>query len=152
MRFFRLVLLPALLAATARAAPPLALGDNERLVYHVSWAVLPSVGVIDVTAHAETDPAGTKLLRIVTDTRTRGVASLLLPFEARAESLFDVATGRLVWLGESSDKRGQSAAHDSQGRHAHSRNMKFLLGRHMCFGRPLKGIDHEFLGFTVHGF
>jgi len=105
------VLLPALLAATARAAPPLALGDNERLVYHVSWAVLPSVGVIDVTAHAETDPAGTKLLRIVTDTRTRGVASLLLPFEARAESLFDVATGRLVWLGESSDKRGQSAAH-----------------------------------------
>jgi hypothetical protein len=105
-----LLALPAL-AAPSRPAARLALGAGEMLVYRVSWAVLPSVGEIRVSAEPATDPEGKHLLRITTDTRTRGLASLLLPFDAHAESLFDADSGRLVWLGEASDKRGRPAAH-----------------------------------------
>jgi len=112
MTFFRILWIPALLGAVvpAPAAPRLALGDNERLVYHVS-CVLPSVGEIEVTAHAATDPTGARLLRIDTTSRSRGLAHLILPFDVRAESLFDTRSGRLVWQGESSETRGKSVAH-----------------------------------------
>jgi hypothetical protein len=112
-----LLFLFPVLAAAAAAAPavrPLALGDNERLVYHVSWVFLPAVGEIVVSAHAVSDPRGTHLLRIDSRTGTRGLARLLLPFEARAESLYDSSTSRLIWLGESSEKRGKPNAHSVQ--------------------------------------
>ncbi len=55
--------------------------------------------------------AGTPQLRIVSTTATRGLARLLLPFDARAESLFDPVTGRLTWLGENSRNRAEKASH-----------------------------------------
>ncbi len=113
IRLFRILCIVSLAGAAlqSRAAPRLALGENEKLVYHVSWAVLPAVGEIQVSAQAATDPTGTRLLRIVSTTRTRGLAYLLLPFKARSESLFDMSSGRLIWLGESSEKHGKSIAH-----------------------------------------
>jgi hypothetical protein len=103
----------AFLAILGRApgAPPMALGNNESLTYHVSWAVVPGAGEIKVSAQATTSLTGTPLLRIVSTTATRGLARLLLPFSARAESLFDPVTGRLMWLGESSQNRREKAAH-----------------------------------------
>ena len=61
-------------ARTAGAPPQLALGDDESLVYRVSWALLPSVGEIRVSAKAATGAGGGSLMRIVTTTRTRGLA------------------------------------------------------------------------------
>jgi len=112
-RAWLLFLLPALpvVAAPGSSVRQLALGDNERLVYHVSWVFLPAVGEISVSAHGVTDPQGKHLLRIDSKTGTRGLARLLLPFEARAESLYDATTSRLIWLGESSEKRGKPNAH-----------------------------------------
>ena len=98
-------------ARAAAPARPLALADDETLVYRVSWALLPSVGEIRVSAKAATGAGGDRLMRIVTTTRTRGLAYLLLPFEARAESLFDIDSGRLIRLGESSSKRGRTNSH-----------------------------------------
>jgi Protein of unknown function (DUF3108) len=115
--WFARVLLAALAIAgiqpaRAVAAPsPLALGDDERLVYRVSWALLPSVGEIRVSASSGAGPGGARVVRVLTTTRTRGLAHLLLPFEARADSLFDATSGRLVRLEESSDKRGRSNTH-----------------------------------------
>jgi hypothetical protein len=109
----RLLPFLALLAAVrcAAAAPVLALGNGESLVYHVSWVVVPGAGEIQVSAQSAVDSAGRRQLRIFSTTSTRGLARLLLPFEARAESLFDPASGRLLWLGESSEQRSRSAAH-----------------------------------------
>lgn len=95
------------------AANRLGLGDQEVLTYHVFWAVLPGgVGSIEVAAHAAIDPAtGAPQMRVVTTTATRGLAYLLLPFEARSESLFDANTGRLLSLDESSLTRAKSNVH-----------------------------------------
>jgi hypothetical protein len=97
--------------SAVHASPTLALGDNESLVYHVSWIVVPGAGEIKVSAHAAKDARGAPQLRIVSTTATRGLARLLLPFDARAESLFDIDSGHLVSLGESSETNGEKAAH-----------------------------------------
>ena len=97
--------------AFADAAPQAALGDNESFTYKVAWAILPGVGEINVDAHATRGPGAVPLLSVVTRTETRGLARLILPFKARAESLFDPPTGRLVSLEESSSVRTRADHH-----------------------------------------
>jgi hypothetical protein len=89
----------------------LAVADGEMLTYHVSWMMLPGVGSVTVKAVSATDPTGAPLLRVISTTATRGLAYLILPFEARSESLFDSATGHLIWIGESSQTRKKHKAH-----------------------------------------
>jgi len=97
--------------ALAHAAPPEALGDNESLTYKVTWAILPGVGEITVNAHAASGASAKPLLSIFTHTETRGFAHLILPFAANAKSVFDVSTGRLVSLEESSALRRRVDSH-----------------------------------------
>ena len=111
MNFFRLLWIVPLISPGLAATPLLPMGDNESLLYHVSWVIVPGAGEITINGHAATDPVGASLMRIVTRTSTRGLAHFILPFEARAESLFDVASGRLLWLGESSKTRNKQDAH-----------------------------------------
>ncbi|MGD1032778.1 MAG: DUF3108 domain-containing protein [Opitutaceae bacterium] len=115
MRFSRPIhclLLGSLSAsAFARAAPLAGLGDKESLTYKVAWAILPGIGEITVNAHATSGAGATALLSVVTHTETRGIARLLLPFEAKAESLFDPPTGRLLALEESSAMRSKTDSH-----------------------------------------
>ena len=99
------------LAARARAAATEPLADGEQLTYGVSFAIIPGAGRITVTAHSSTDSEGRPFLRVITETETRGLARVLLPFNARAESLYDVTSGHLVWFGESSSTRGKDANH-----------------------------------------
>lgn len=110
MKFLPLLLL-VLAGSAAEGAPALALREGESLVYHVSWIVIPGAGEIKVSAQGAVDTAGKRQIRIVSATSTRGLAHVFLPFEARAESLFDPATGRLLWLGETSETRKRRAAH-----------------------------------------
>ena len=113
--FLRMKVLPflALLLAVrcAAAAPVLALREGEALTYHVSWVVVPGAGEIKVSAQGAVDTAGKRQIRIISTTATRGLARIFLPFEARAESLFDPENGRLLWLGETSETRHRGAAH-----------------------------------------
>ncbi len=131
MTFARPVRLRAALAAVvtvasvlaARAAAPLR--DGEKLTYRVSWAVLPGAGEIRITAQTGTGPAALPTaapgagpvsasaaqLLVTTTTRTRGVARMLMPFDAEARSVFDLATGRLVALHETSAQRSKRAEH-----------------------------------------
>ena len=101
---FLLAVLPA--AANTR----LALGDGEALTYKVSWALLPGAGEIKITAGTDTS-GPTPRLRVTTLTATRGLARLFLSFNARAESLFDPGTGRLLSLTESSQQHDKTAGH-----------------------------------------
>jgi hypothetical protein len=115
MRLSRLAWSLPLLCPAAQAASHLALGDNEQLTYHVSWVVLPGVGSIEISAHAAVDPAtGAPCLRVDTSTATVGLAHLLLPFEARSESLFDSVSGRLLSLDEHSVTRTKTNNHRVQ--------------------------------------
>ena len=77
---------------------------GEELTYSVRWAVLPGAGQIKIAATEDTN-GGSPRLSITTKTETRGLAKALLTFRARSESIFDVASGRLVALHESSVAR-----------------------------------------------
>ncbi len=99
------------------ATVSLPLQDGERLTYRVSWAIVPGAGEIRIEAQAE--PAtGPPRLKITTSTTTRNLARLLLPFDAKAESLFDRQTGKLVALTESSVAREKRESHTVAFDHA----------------------------------
>jgi hypothetical protein len=108
------------LAGRADAAPVEPLTDGEQLTYSVSFAIIPGAGRITVTAHSSIDSEGRPFLRVITETETRGLAHVLLPFNARAESLYDVTSGQLVWFGESSSTRGKDASHSIDFDYVHN--------------------------------
>jgi hypothetical protein len=80
---------------SAPAAETLALRDGEKFTFKVSWAILPGAGEIKIAVQA--DPAFNE--------------PRLLAFDARAESLFDPITSRLVSLREWSQQRDKSNDH-----------------------------------------
>ena len=100
-------LLSVSIPTDARALPVL---PGEELQYRVAWALLPGAGEIRLSAERQEDPAGPRL-RVVTQTRTLGLARMLLPFEARATADFTLADGRLRWLREETRQRGEQRAH-----------------------------------------
>ncbi|MBI4623729.1 MAG: DUF3108 domain-containing protein [Verrucomicrobia bacterium] len=108
MRLKLALLLLATLPATADTR--LALRDGEVFTYKVSWAVLPGAGEIKISAHADTAGARPQL-RVSTTTATRGLARMLLPFDAKGESFFDLRSGRIHSLTESSRHRGKRTEH-----------------------------------------
>lgn len=105
-------LIPALLLAvsTFSDASALPVLPGEELQYRVAWALLPGAGEIRLSAERQEDPAGPRL-RVITQTRTLGLARMLLPFEARATADFTLADGRLRWLREETRQRGERRAH-----------------------------------------
>lgn len=94
------------LAAATSAQAETALQAGEELTYSVRWAVLPSAGQIRISA-TQRIADGSPQLSVTTQTETRGLARSLMSFQARSESIFDVASGRLVSLRESSVARAK---------------------------------------------
>ena len=90
----------------ASACAETALQPGEEFTYSVRWAVIPSAGQIRISA-AQQVVDGTPKLSITTETGTRGLARGLIAFDARSESIFDVPTGRLVSLRESTVARAK---------------------------------------------
>lgn len=106
-----IVLVGILLATRASGGDAvLALRDGEMLTYRVSWAVVPGAGEIKIGAQKEVSPGGPQL-RVTTNTQTRGLARMLMAFDAQSESLFDLQTGRLLSLTESTHKRRKRTEH-----------------------------------------
>jgi hypothetical protein len=102
-----LLMLPFLPTVPAAEFPA---RNGERLTYRVSWAVVPGAGEITIAAAHEAGPDGPRLA-ITTATATRKFARLLLPFDAQARSVFDLATGRLLALREVSTQRQKHSDH-----------------------------------------
>ena len=103
-----LFLLLAVVTA-GRGAPSFPLQDGEHLSYRVSWAIVAGAGEIKVEAHL--DPAVPDRLVVTTTTATRRLARLLLPFEATANSVYDLASGKLQSLDEASTVRAKQTSH-----------------------------------------
>lgn len=90
----------------AAASAQTALQAGEEFVYSVRWAVLPSAGQIRIAATAH-NTDGPPQVNITTNTETRGLAKSLMAFQARSESIYEVDSGRLVSLRESSVARAK---------------------------------------------
>jgi hypothetical protein len=102
------------IAATSGPAEPaaatMALRDGERLEYRVSWAFM--IGAGEITVGARHDAAANPRLIVTSTTATRGfIARRLLPFDAQAESIFDLQTGHLLSLHEFSKQRSKTSEH-----------------------------------------
>lgn len=109
---------------TASPEPPLQAG--EKLRYWVSWAIVPGAGEISV--EAEKNPNQPGQLKITTNTSTRRLARMLLPFDATAESTYDEKTGRLLSLHERSNTRSKHVEHIVTFDHAARRATYAQLG------------------------
>lgn len=102
------VFLAVLMMACAHATPALPLQDGERLTFRVSWAIVPGAGEIKISARQD---AAKNQMIVTTNTRTRGLAWALLKFNAEANSVFDLKTGKLLSLHETSMTKGKNAEH-----------------------------------------
>lgn len=107
---FRLVLCCLLSATGALRATVPPLGEGEAFTYRVSWAVIPGAGEIKVTAQND-NSSGVLRRKVTTTTATKGFARLFLEFNAKAQSLFDLKTGQLVFLSEFSKQGDKQTEH-----------------------------------------
>ena len=103
MRFFlRLVLMAAIfltVGAAGKAAPFTAFRDGETFTYRVSFAIFSRAGDITITAHEEKQ-SGIEVVRVTTETRSRGFVRELYPFDNAAEVVIEKATGRMLHVRE----------------------------------------------------
>lgn len=100
----------------AAPATPLAVQDREHLSYRVSWAIVRGAGSIKIDARR--DPTRADRLMVTTTTATRGLARMLMAFDAKAESLYDLSTGRLLSLHEYSKAKEREKEHSVVFDHA----------------------------------
>lgn len=97
----RLFVVLGVMAALAGGAAALPLQPGEQLTYRVSWAVVPGAGEIKIVA--QRDPAAPDdRMMVTTTTATRRLARMLMSFDAKSDSVFDLKTGKLVSLYENS--------------------------------------------------
>ena len=80
-----------------------ALKPGEALTYRVSWGVFLHAGDIKITASSTVAEGKAPQLQVITTTATQGVARAFYKFQARAESLYDPASGRLLLINETSE-------------------------------------------------
>lgn len=106
-----LLLLSLLLVATgsARAAADFPLQAGEHLSFRVSWAIVRGAGSIKIDARR--DANRDDRLVVTTTTATRGFARMLLAFDAKAESFYELNSGRLLSLQEYSKSKDKVKEH-----------------------------------------
>jgi len=76
------------------AAPFTAFRDGEAFTYRVSFAIFSHAGDITIAAHDDTAD-GKTLVRVTTDTKSRGIVRSLYAFDNHAEVVIDRTTGRM---------------------------------------------------------
>ena len=93
-------LLTMLVATSLSAAPFTAFQDGESFTYRVSFAIFSRAGEITIAAHnGKGDSAD--VVRITTDTKSRGVVRALYAFDNHAEVLIERSSGRMLSVKES---------------------------------------------------
>lgn len=111
IRAFLFLSLCAVLSAAPDPSSPInALHPGEAFQYKVAWAVLPGAGEIRINVTDEVVD-GTKRLNVTTTTETKGLARLLMRFEAKGEAIYDESTGQCVMLHELSRVKKKTSEH-----------------------------------------
>ncbi|MBL9214925.1 MAG: DUF3108 domain-containing protein [Opitutaceae bacterium] len=94
-------LLPAfLLPVLASAAPFTAFRDGEEFTYRVGYAIFGRAGEIVIRAD-EDQVNGVGVMKVTTETRSRGLVRSLYAFDNKAEIQIETATGRMLLVKES---------------------------------------------------
>jgi hypothetical protein len=91
----RLLLLSLLLATPAFADMHLALGAGESFTFKVGFSIFTNAGEIKITTKAETNDQQPCLV-VTTTTSTRGFVRNFYPFDARAESVYNLSNGHMI--------------------------------------------------------
>ncbi len=91
----RLLLLCLLCTTPAYADLRLALGVGESFTYRVGFSIFSNAGEIKITAAPETNDKQPCILAVTT-TSTRGFVRSFYPFDARAESVYNLRTGHML--------------------------------------------------------
>ena len=101
MKFsFRIGLLAVLITAPVFAAPFTAFRDGEEFTYRVGFAIFGRAGEITIAAHDQ-EKDGLELMRVTTDSRSRGFVRGLYAFDNKAEVVIEKASGRMLHVKES---------------------------------------------------
>jgi Protein of unknown function (DUF3108) len=100
MRLAVILLLLGLSGLPAFAQRVPVLQPGEAFTYRVGWGLFFSAGEIKIAADLPAAQPGR--LRLTTTTRTRGIVHTLYAFDGAGESIFDLATGRLLLISEKS--------------------------------------------------
>jgi hypothetical protein len=101
------VTLTVALAAADAPPPTHGISDGETLVYSVRWGFIPSVGRIRISAQkVGVEPDA--VLKVSTVTGTWGLARGLFAFDGRGESIYQLPSGLLLSVAESSSYRNRS--------------------------------------------
>jgi hypothetical protein len=96
----RIFILAMLAATQLHAAPFTAFRDGESFTYKVSALIFGRAGEIIITAHDD-KTAGQDLVRVNTDTTSKGFVRALYAFDNHAEVVIDRATSRMQSVKES---------------------------------------------------
>lgn len=86
--------------ALATAAPFTAFRDGEVFTYKVGFAIFTHAGDLTIAAHDEKKD-GVDIMRVTTDTRSRGIVRGLYAFDNQAAVTIEKATGRMLRVKES---------------------------------------------------
>lgn len=95
-------ILPLLLCfpLCAAAVPFTAFRDGEAFTYKVGFAIFGRAGEVIIAAQDQ-DLNGTSVMRVTTDTRSRGLVRGFYAFDNKAEVLIEKASGRMLQVKES---------------------------------------------------
>jgi hypothetical protein len=96
----RLCFLFFALPAALLAAPFTGFRDGETFTYRVGFAIFGRAGEIIIAAHDEKKD-GMDVVRVTTDTRSRGLVRGLYAFDNKAEVIIDKASSRILHIKES---------------------------------------------------
>ena len=94
------LLLLLCLSCLASAAPFTAFRDGETFTYKVGFAIFSNAGNITIAAH-EQKLDGADVMRVTTDTKSRGIVRGLYAFDNKAEVVIDKQSGRMLRVRES---------------------------------------------------
>jgi Protein of unknown function (DUF3108) len=86
--------------AASQAAPFTAFRDGETFTYRVGFAIFGKAGEITIAAHDEKQN-GVDVMRVTTETRSRGFVRGLYAFDNEAEVVIEKSTGRMLHVKES---------------------------------------------------
>ena len=95
-----LLLLCLCLPCLIGAAPFTAFRDGETFTYKVGFAIFSNAGNITIAAH-EQKLDGADVMRVTTDTKSRGIVRGLYAFDNKAEVVIDKQSGRMLRVRES---------------------------------------------------
>jgi len=131
----RLPLLLVCSALSVAAAPFTGMVNGERFTYKVGFAIFPHAGDITISAQAEQSADGRALMRVTTETASRGLVRGVYEFDNLANVLIEVASGRALSIRETGEdpkrKSDSETVFDYEKRIAH----------HVDRGRPERSVD-----------